>query len=105
MATLAGTKVSAAGIDALHKALPRCRIEWDGGVADQSPADRKAAEYVLSIGGSVRINEHDRDIKIAADLPKELFQLTSVDLRDNKQVSNDGLSNFNGCKNLRHVDL
>jgi hypothetical protein len=25
------TKVTAAGIDELKKALPRCRIEWDGG--------------------------------------------------------------------------
>jgi hypothetical protein len=28
------TRVTAAGIDALMKALPTCKIEWDGGVSD-----------------------------------------------------------------------
>jgi hypothetical protein len=28
---VAKTKVTAAGIDKLTKALPKCRIEWDGG--------------------------------------------------------------------------
>ena len=28
------TKVTAAGIDRLHQAFPRCRIEWDGGVVE-----------------------------------------------------------------------
>jgi hypothetical protein len=28
------TKANAAGIDRLHQALPRCRIEWDGGVVE-----------------------------------------------------------------------
>ena len=31
---LLGTKVTLAGIDRLHQALPRCRIEWDGGAAE-----------------------------------------------------------------------
>ena len=31
---LRGTKVTAAGIDDLKKALPPCKIEWDGGVID-----------------------------------------------------------------------
>ena len=32
--SLNGTKVTAAGIDELKKALPGCRIEWDGGVIE-----------------------------------------------------------------------
>ncbi len=30
--TLVGTKVTASGVEAFHKALPTCKIEWDGGV-------------------------------------------------------------------------
>jgi hypothetical protein len=35
---LHGTKVTAAGIDRLRKALPKCKIEWDGGVIDPMAA-------------------------------------------------------------------
>jgi len=28
------TKVTAAGIDELKKTLPKCKIEWDGGVIE-----------------------------------------------------------------------
>jgi hypothetical protein len=30
------TKVSLPGIETLKKALPKCRIEWDGGVIEPS---------------------------------------------------------------------
>ncbi|HZY90302.1 MAG TPA: hypothetical protein VFE78_36100, partial [Gemmataceae bacterium] len=33
-------------------------------------ADRKAAEWALSLGGVVRTDGEERDIKAAADLPK-----------------------------------
>jgi hypothetical protein len=33
------TRFSAQGIDALAKSLPNCRIEWDGGVIEPSPAE------------------------------------------------------------------
>lgn len=35
---LRGTKVTAAGIAELQKALPKCQIEWDGG---ESQRDKK----------------------------------------------------------------
>jgi hypothetical protein len=31
---LVGTKVTEAGVTALSKALPNCRIEWNGGVIE-----------------------------------------------------------------------
>ena len=37
LVTLLGTKVTAAKIDELQRAWPRCKIEWDGGVIE--PAD------------------------------------------------------------------
>jgi len=67
--------------------------------------DRKAAEWVLSLGGMVRVNGQDREIKVATDLPRESFRLTWVDLRENKQVSNAGLAHFKDCKNQRTLLL
>ena len=68
-------------------------------------ADRKAAEYVLSIGGTVRVNGLEQDIRVAADLPKEAFHLTGVSLHRNPKVSDAGLACFKDCKNLTSLDL
>ena len=35
--SLTKTKITAAGIDGLKKALPQCKIEWDGGVIEPRP--------------------------------------------------------------------
>src|SRR5262249_34717417 len=85
------TKVTAKGVETLSTALPTCKIVWDGGVMEggknTAAADRKAAEYVLSIGGAVQVNDENRQIKAAADLPREAFRLTNVALVENKQVT------------------
>ena len=96
------TKVTADGIEDLKKALPKCGIDWDGVIQPSASLDpdRKAAEYVLSIGGAVRVNDEVDDIKVATDLPREAFRLTYVDLWGNPKVRNAGLAAFNGCKHL-----
>ena len=102
---LGRTKVTAKGIAELAKALPHCKIEWDGGVIDPtSDPDRKAAEYVLSVGGTVRANGGDSDIKAAADLPKGAFRLTEVVL-DKKPVADAELAAFKGCKHITDLNL
>jgi serine/threonine protein kinase/uncharacterized membrane protein len=100
---LGETKVTAAGIDELKKALPKCKIEWDGGVVEpkqSSDPDRKAAEYVLSIGGEVGVNEKSQPVKGIAALPREAFRLTSISLFGNLQVNDAGLAVFKDCKKL-----
>jgi hypothetical protein len=82
----------------------------DIGKAPPAPAavvdsDRKAAEYVLSIGGTVRVNDKDNEIKAVADLPKELFRLTVVGLAKNTVVTDAGLAAFKDCKNLTELNL
>ena len=67
--------------------------------------DRRAAEYVLSIGGMVIARGVDREIRAVADLPREPFELTAIVLRGNQRVTDAGLSVCAGCKNLVHVDL
>ncbi len=68
--------------------------------------DRRAAEYVLSIGGTVRVDGNDNDIRAPeGKLPAGAIQLTYVNLYNNKQVTDSGLAAFNDCKNLTFLDL
>jgi serine/threonine protein kinase/formylglycine-generating enzyme required for sulfatase activity len=67
--------------------------------------DRKAAEYVLSIGGQVQVDGRDRNINAAAELPRDPFRLTWVGLKDINQVSETGLANFKDCQNLTFLGL
>jgi serine/threonine protein kinase/Leucine-rich repeat (LRR) protein len=104
------TKVTAAGIDGLKKALPQCKIVWDGGVIEPSAApdaDRKAAEWVLAIGGVVKINEKgkERDVKAAGDLPKGAYQLLLIYLGNNEKLSDADLARLKDCNNLTWLDL
>jgi formylglycine-generating enzyme required for sulfatase activity len=73
----------------------------------QPPADpdRKAAEYVLSIGGVVQVDDRDRKINAAAELPRDPFRLTWVGLMHSNQVSEMGLANFKDCQNLTFLGL
>ena len=67
--------------------------------------DRKAAEYVLSIGGAVRINDLETDIKTLVELPKERFKLTVVDLAFNTKVTDAGLAHLEELKSLTTLNL
>jgi serine/threonine protein kinase/Leucine-rich repeat (LRR) protein len=73
-----------------------------GALATGDP-DRRAAEYVLSIGGHVRINDKDPWINVA--LPKEPFRLTAVNLHGNQKATDAGLAHFKDCKGLTHLHL
>jgi uncharacterized protein (TIGR03067 family) len=63
-------------------------------------ADRAAAEHVLSIGGSVRVDDQEKEIKAVAELPKDPFRLTHVVLTGNRKVTDAGLSVFQDCADL-----
>lgn len=101
-------QVTAKGVASLAKSLPQCIIDWDGGKIQPTANvdfDRRAAEYVLSIGGAVRIDDGGRDINTAADLPKGELRLTHVGLIINKKVTDEGLAVLKDCKNLKVLDL
>nr|UXE45604.1 serine/threonine-protein kinase PknD [uncultured bacterium] len=66
--------------------------------------DRRAAEYVLSVGGVVKVNDQEQEILAMTDLPREPFRLTYVDIRS-VQLTDNGLARFSGCKNLLHLGL
>jgi hypothetical protein len=69
--------------------------------------DRGAAEWVLSIGGTIKINENgsERDIKSGGELPRGAFELTVADLDRNAKVTDAGLAYFEDCKNLTGLGL
>ncbi len=102
------TRVTAKGATDFHAAVPACKIDHDGGVIEPKVAsdpERAAAAYVLSIGGAVRVNGEERELRAAAELPKERFGLTGVDLNENKKVTDAELVCFKNCKTLTTLYL
>ncbi len=100
------TEIGEKGVKEIAKALPGCTIQWNGGTLEVgSEGDREAALYVLSVKGKLRANYEERDLTAEKDLPKELFRLTAVDLRDNTRVTDAGLAIFKDCKNLTWLSL
>ncbi len=68
-------------------------------------ADRRAAEYVLSVGGAVRVDDDTTEIKSADQLPTEPFRLTAVLLFNNQEVTDAGLAACQGCVHVTELDL
>jgi serine/threonine protein kinase len=64
--------------------------------------DRTAAEWVLSVGGTVRGSGPDNVGK--GELSKGPFTLTYIDLVD-RPVTTEGLSHLKGLKSLQFLDL
>ena len=80
----------------------------DAKAAEQNDdPDRRAAEYLLSNGGAVKVNGQDQEIKASASLPRDSFRLTGVVLwtADGNQVSvtDAGLAVFKDCKDLTEI--
>jgi hypothetical protein len=99
-------RFSAEGVRKLAVALPKCTLESDYGTfRPATVAERRAAEWVLSVGGTVGVNGEDRQISVPAELPKELFRLTATYLENNQKVTDGGLNHFEECENLRALNL
>ena len=68
--------------------------------------DRRAAEWVLSIGGKVNVDDGTMcEIRERRMLPEHLFRLVSVSLRSNKHVRDAGLAALQKCKYLTWLEL
>jgi hypothetical protein len=81
------------------------RISQEAPPTGAKEPDRRAAEYVLSLGGTVQVNDQAGEVSNAAGLPPEPFRLTGIQLMDNKQASDGGLAVFKDCKHLTYVGL
>ena len=109
------THVTAAGVAALAKALPACKIEWDGGIIEPKAAladpNRRAAEYVLSVGGTVGVTDvvpggRVKNISDAKDLPKDPFHVAMVSiLRPNPLLTDAGMAAFDGCTHITTLTI
>ncbi len=66
--------------------------------------DRRAAVYVLSLGGVVRVNDEAREISAVAGLPKEAFRLTFA-FADSSAADDKGFEAFRSCKNLAFLQF
>ncbi len=95
------TKVTDEGVARLKAALPKCDITFDA----KADTERKAAEYVLSIGGDVRVNEQNVAIKEIAALPPGSIRLNWVGFIGNPRATNEAVATLHGCKHLHHLDL
>ncbi|AWM37404.1 Serine/threonine-protein kinase PrkC [Gemmata obscuriglobus] len=98
------TRATPASLAELHKSVPGCRIRDSAG--DRPPLDvnRLAAEWVLSVGGSVGVSGQPRDIRAAADLPQGPLALARVNLSD-RSVKDDDLGRLAGCTGLTELVL
>ena len=70
-------------------------------------ADRRAAEWILSIGGEAGVTVGDREqrFKDGRLLPTEAFKLTYCDLDGNEKVTDDSLAYLKDCIHLEHLYL
>jgi formylglycine-generating enzyme required for sulfatase activity/serine/threonine protein kinase/Leucine-rich repeat (LRR) protein len=100
---LTETKVTAAGVEKLHGALPDCRIAASVRVASP-PAkavnfDRRSAEAVLKFGGSVTIRVGGKELTIqrGQGLPRDAFQVVRVRMVGRPRLSEQE------CSPLRHL--
>jgi hypothetical protein len=97
---LTNTKVTAEGIAALQKALPKCKIHSDFAAEGAADPDRRAAEWVLSIGGkvTVRTAEQEREVAEIKNLPPDPFQVIAIETVANKKMNDNGLVLFKPLK-------
>lgn len=60
---------------------------------------------MLSIGGKVQVNSINRVITKTSELPAVPFQLTSMDLLDNPNVTDEGLVSCEGCEQIAMLNV
>ena len=74
------------------------------GSNEMSP-DRRAAEWVVSIGGTVLVTDGQQNVKATeqSQLPDDPFVVTGVDLFSNPRVTDEGLTNLQGLSGLRSL--
>ncbi len=77
-------------------------VKFDGLPID---VDRRAAEWVLSIGGDVVVNGGQEHVRDVGALPKDALKLDQVFLAGNKKLSDAGLANLKDRQNLREINL
>ncbi len=100
------TKLTAPALQQLSRALPQCQIHWDGGVIEPTVVtdpDRRAAEWVLSVGGTVYTGGNW--LQSVAELPAQPFQLQGFVIESKPNITDASLAVFKNCRNLGTIHL
>jgi serine/threonine protein kinase len=93
-------------IEAITLTPSGAAISADASASDSSiDPDRKAAEWILSIGGGFWAGTEQGQVYVdkAEKLPRERFPVLSVFLFDNQQLTDEGLKNLAGLKRITGV--
>ena len=82
---------------------PNTPATTENAVADP---DRRGAEWVLSLGGTVMISEpgSEREVKAIADIPPA-FKVLAVNLWGKAEVNDDGLRNLVGLTDVGGIGI
>ena len=88
--------ITPAGINALQKALPNCKIEHESITADPN---RRFAEKVLELGGIVVTYQGSEVVRDANQLPDE-FRFQTIDFSNNPKVTDDQLASLHDLQPL-----
>lgn len=75
--------------------------------ANSQDPDRRAAEWVLSVGGSVTVKLKYDELPVAKveDLPKKDFELLDIRMIYIPEYDDAGMVALEGCKNLRAFEV
>ncbi|HEY5314151.1 MAG TPA: hypothetical protein VIK18_16585 [Pirellulales bacterium] len=120
--TLSDPPITQADYEKLKQALPRCDIEWSPSTkpavaasAASAPKvpfnqalERKAAEWVFSVGGKVEIvvsGNKPALLDRADDLPAQSFAVSAVELGRGRLVNDQSLANLDGLSGLKRLTL
>ena len=73
----------------------------------QADRERHAAEWVLKLGGTLKISVNGREIEVKAlkELPNEQFVVVEIWLTGNEAVTSESLENLAGLTSLRSLGL
>jgi len=82
-------------------------VKVGSGSAISDDPDRRAAEWVLSIGGGITIRENgqERGVGGGKELPRTAFEFTKFGFDRHPKVNDSGLANFKGCRNLTSINF
>jgi len=85
-----------------------CEIEPPPSLPSQAAdPDRRAAEWVLGVGGMLRlsVNGQVREVRATNELPREPFFVTWIHLFEAASVDDSGIKNLNGLKRLESLNV
>src|SRR5207248_2398589 len=91
-------------VNKLSAALPKCKIEWDGGVIEpkaSGDADRRAAEWALQVGGRLLLSEEGKSAWLdKAELPRGPFVVEGIAANANLKPSDEALKKLMNLQGL-----